>query len=102
MPLTVVRQTADGRPLDEVIPPNAILNRILPKYDDASFPLLRYVDPYDDTIFNSSQMRGFVEEWDRLIQTAPDEETLLFLERVRRMAEDCQKNPHTFLCFVGD
>jgi hypothetical protein len=88
--------------LEEAVPQNATLNRLLPTFEDISFPMLRFVDSYGNTIFNSNQMHGFLPEWDRLSQVVTAEEDSQFLSRVRQMAETCRKNPHTFLRFVGD
>ena len=95
-------QTIDGKRLEEVVPVDAALNRLLPPAEDASFPMRRFIDPYGDTIFSTNQMHGFLPEWDRLSQGATGEEDSKFLLLVREMAERCKKNPHTFLRFVGD
>jgi hypothetical protein len=102
MPLKVVLQTIDGKRLEEAVPKNATLNRVLPTFEDVSFPMLRFVDPYGNTIFSTNQMQGFLPEWDRLSQGVTAEEDSQFLARVRQMAERCRKNPHTFLRFNGD
>jgi hypothetical protein len=102
MPLWVVLQTLDGKRLDEAAPPAVALNRVLPSFEDESFPMLRFIDPYGNTLFNTNQMFGFLSEWDRLIGAINDDEISKFMMRVRSMAERCQKNPHTFLRFIGD
>lgn len=101
MPLKVVLQTADGKRLAEAVPPAAALNRLLP-IGDASFPLLRFVDPYGDTIFNGVQMQGVLPELNRLSQRVIDNQESEFLLIVNGMAERCKKEPHTFLRFIGD
>jgi len=101
MPLKVVLQTIDGKRLAEAVPPKAALNRLIP-FGDVSFPLLRFVDPYGDTIFNGAQMRGFLPEWSRLIQGVTDKQDSEFLLSVRSMAEKCEKEPHILLRFIGD
>ncbi len=55
MPIKVALQTIDGKKLREVVPTKALLNRLLPM-GDSRFPILRYVDPCSNTIFNSAQM----------------------------------------------
>jgi hypothetical protein len=73
MPIKVALQTIDGKKLKEVVPTKALLNRLLPMRD-ARFPILRYVDPYSDTIFNGAQMYPLIEELDQLIKDAASEE----------------------------
>jgi hypothetical protein len=102
MPLKVVHQTMNGKRLEEAVPVRATLNRVLPTVEDASFPMLRFIDPFGDTIFSSHQMLGFLPEWDRLRKAVSDPEDLQYLDRVRRMAEECKKNPDTVLRFIGD
>src|SRR5258708_35875733 len=93
MPLKVVLQTIDGKRLAEAVPPKAALNRLIP-FGDVSFPLLRFVDPYGDTIFNGAQMRGFLPEWSRLIQGVTDKQGAEFLLSVRSMAERSDRGTH--------
>jgi len=80
----------------------AELNRLLPTFDDLTFPLLRLIDPYGDTLFSSNQMHGFIPEWDRFALNVQKHEDRELVKHVREVAEKCQKNPHTFLRFRGD
>jgi hypothetical protein len=84
-----------------VIPFNTVLELLLP-FGDTSFPMLGFIDPYGNTLFNSAQMQLFIPEWDRLMRNVTDQEDLRFLQKVREMAESCKAKPHTFLRFVGD
>jgi hypothetical protein len=99
--LTVALQTLDGKKLGEVIPTRTILNRIIP-FGDPSFPLLRFVDEYGDTLFSTSQMEGFLPEWNVLITRAANDDEKEVLLQIRRLAEKCKAEPHTFLRFGGD
>jgi hypothetical protein len=73
VPIKAVPQTIHGKEQGKVLGDRAILNRILP-IGDPRFPMLRYVDPYSNTIFNGTQMYPVLEELDRLIAEAADEE----------------------------
>ena len=42
------------------------LARLLPAFDDESFPLLRQIDPYDYTEFDASQVPAVIAELERL------------------------------------
>jgi hypothetical protein len=101
MPLWVVLQTIEGKRLDEAAPVGAALNRLLP-FGNSSFPLLGFIDPYGNTIFNGTQMQTFLPEWDALVQGVMNEQDLEFLHKVRAMAERCKAEPHIFLRFIGD
>jgi hypothetical protein len=74
MPLSVIWQTLNGKRFEEIHPMKAELNRLLPIFDDQSFPLLRLIDPYGDTLFSSNQMHGFIPEWDRFTATVHENE----------------------------
>ena len=63
MLLKVIRQTMNGKRLEEAVPELATLNRVFPTVEDASFPMLRFIDPFGDTIFSSHQMLGFLPVW---------------------------------------
>ena len=55
------------------------LNRCLP-IGDESFPLLRYVDPYGNVVFNHLQMQQLLEEINSLISGCSDQESKDLLE----------------------
>ena len=101
MPLKVALQTIRNVSRREVLPPRALLNRILP-IGDESYPLLQYVDEYGNTIFNGRQMRQFLKEWDLLMSRAESQDERESLLQIRRLAEECEEHPHLFLRFIGD
>jgi hypothetical protein len=74
------------------------LGRLLPDFDDLSYPLLRLVDPYGDTYFSSYQMAGLLPEISRLQEQRADDA----LAQLARLAEHCRDRVHSFLTFLGD
>ena len=64
--------------------------------------MLQYIDEYGNTIFNGLQMRGFIIEWDRLTETLTDPKQRKIALDIRRLAEECKRNPQTYLRFIGD
>jgi hypothetical protein len=65
--------------------------------------LLRYVDPYGDTVFNGIQAADLVGEIERLATS--DNVTDLErrgLDRLRVMAERCRDAVHLYIWFIGD
>jgi hypothetical protein len=78
-----------------------MLNRILP-IDDPRFPMLRYVDPDGNTIFNGWQMYPLLEELDRLAAEVSNEEGKALIAQIRDLAIHCRDHPHEFLRFIGD
>jgi hypothetical protein len=102
MPIAVYLQNIDGaRRLEMVVDPEWGLNKVLPM-DDPSFPLLQYVDPYGETIFNPNQMPQIIEELERLMDDPSKREYRDLLARVRSLAIRCQGARHLYLRFSGD
>jgi hypothetical protein len=101
MGISVALQTIDGKKLGSVTKTWGILDRVLP-IGDPRFPMLRYVDPDGNTIFNGQQMYPLLEELDRLAQEFSSVEENDLLAQVRELAVHCRDHPHTFLRFIGD
>ncbi|MEU8611133.1 hypothetical protein AB0C29_24415 [Actinoplanes sp. NPDC048791] len=77
----------------------AEINRLCERAAAAGMPMLGYVDEYDDTYFNLSQMRLVIPELEQLAGSAsPDEsgmaQQLLALARMVSM--------HDHMIFIGD
>jgi hypothetical protein len=68
---------------------------------DAHFPLLRYIDPDSNTLFNGTQMYPVIEELDQLISSVEGEEKDVLIS-VRELAIYCRDHPQTYLRFIGD
>ena len=101
MPLTVRLQTIKNEKLEEVVPPDALLDRILP-IGDRSFPLLQFIDEYGNAIFNGRQMPQFLKEWDVVMRMVGSKEQQEALPKIRHLAIRCENEPHLFLRFIGD
>jgi hypothetical protein len=70
----------------------------LPTYDDSSYPYLRLIDPYGDTIFSRYQMVVGLPELEALQRQRHSPE----LEAVISLARRCANEVHTYLAFIGD
>ena len=62
------------------------------------FKLLKYLDPYGDTIFNQLQMDDLIQDIQYLVKTEQNS----LLNEVLLLAERCKSEPHTYLSFYGD
>ena len=67
----------------------------------AELHLLANVDPYDDTVFNRSQVGTLVREVALLRRLHPDQEADAIRE-LGRLANLVEEKPHRYLVFVGD
>src|SRR2546430_1403314 len=68
----------------------------LTKVDD-SYRLLKYVDPYGDTIFNGPQMPDMLADIERLSAVAVLPAESRGLVRLQALAERCRDGTHLYL-----
>jgi hypothetical protein len=101
MAINVYLQDSEGKKEDQVFDMHYSLARVWP-VSDPSFPLLQYIDPYGNVIFNGSQMGEVQKELGVLIEQSSSEEQKDVLLRIRDLAAECAKRPHCFLRFRGD
>ncbi|HEX3791684.1 MAG TPA: hypothetical protein VHW44_27735 [Pseudonocardiaceae bacterium] len=64
-------------------------------------PMLGFVDPYDDTVFNRSQMRLVIPELRKLADDSPADEAQAARELIR-LASRIEHETHRYLLFNGD
>jgi hypothetical protein len=63
--------------------------------------MIRFVDPYGDTIFNHLQAAELCTELMSLLPGLPaDERTVI--ESIAELAQRCANEVHTYLWFIGD
>ena len=105
MNILVQLRDESGRPLRDsrdrpipVVTDGFEFARALPEHDDLSFPYLRLVDPYGNTVFSRYQMVVVIPELERLAESSSSRQ----VERVLEMARLCQATIHSYLVFIGD
>jgi hypothetical protein len=101
MSIEIILQRENGEAVDQVLDFHSDLGRIWPIGGEA-FPLLQYIDPYGNTIFNGPQMGEVIRELDSLAVSATTEAARSLLTEVRGLAVRCRNNEHLYLKFVGD
>lgn len=102
MGLSIALQNENGTPIDMVLDPKNHLHRLLPSHDDESYQCLRFIDWYGHTVFNRLQMPIFLSEWQRVRAKVKSDEECDLIDRVEKLAHDCQCEPHLYLRFIGD
>lgn len=60
--------------------------------------LLKYVDPYGDTVFNNLQIDDLVTDLE-LLKGFEDNE---LIDKIVSLAQECKSEIHTYLTFYGD
>lgn len=102
MGLCIALTNEGGENLGFVTDDKNFLHKLLPSVDDDSSPMLASIDWYGDTVFNSVQMRRFMQEWDILKQRARSVEEAQLAAAVKSLAERCRDEVHLYLKFIGD
>lgn len=97
MPINVCLRTESGHVVS--VPGNAFLeSQDVPEVTDQSFPYLRLLDPYGDTVFSRWQMVAVLPELERLALAHPSER----MDAILGLARICARDIHTYLVFKGD
>lgn len=102
MSLVVHLRSGRGEVVADVVPPVGAGGFVAAAADRDEYPLLRWVDPYGDTVFSQLQMRGLVPELERLERDTNADELEDVIRAVLGLAERCATLPHHQLVFVGD
>ncbi|HKN36976.1 MAG TPA: hypothetical protein VJX16_27335 [Terriglobales bacterium] len=79
-----------------------MLHGVIPPRGELGFPVLRGIDPYGKTVFNHLQMEAFLGEWERVRDRAKDEAQREAWQKVKDMAQHCQRDRDLYLRFVGN
>jgi hypothetical protein len=67
---------------------------------DDKFLLLKYLDPYGDTTFNSLMFEDFIKDLNKLKELLPADKEQI--DTVISYAKKCSEDVHTYLKFYGD
>ena len=102
MSLVVHLRSGRGEVVADVVPPAGAGGFVAAAVDRDEYPLLRWVDPYSDTVFSQLQMRGLVPELERLERETTGDEHREVIRAVLGLAEQCATRPHHQLVFIGD
>jgi hypothetical protein len=76
-------------------------DRLLPT-DDAAFPILGRIDPYDDLDLDQAAMPDLINELNRLLPTANNEPERRGLQRFLALADLCSRTDNGSLVVIGD
>ena len=102
MSLVVGLRSGEGDLVDDVVPPPGAGSFTALVADREEYPLLRWIDPYGDTVFSQLQMRGLIPELERLMRETTDDGHSEVIRSVLGLSERCAALPHYQLVFVGD
>jgi len=100
MPLVIELRDNSGKVLG--VAGETSPSKMLPDITGDDFRLLRGVDEYDDTVFNSLQMTWLLQELKRLRETAGSPDQARLLDEIIGLGKQCAAMQHTYLVFLGD
>lgn len=101
VPITVELRDEAARVRSQVIEVTG-LSKLIPPLDDRSSDLLRFVDPYGDTVLNRQQAGVFAAELRSCLSSLTDIAERQAIESVIELAERCADEVHMYLWFIGD
>src|SRR5207302_113132 len=79
-----------------------MLYGVIPARDQMDFPILRGIDPYGKTVFHHPQMEAVLGEWERVRPRAKDESQREAWQKLKDMAQRCQRDRDLYLRFAGN
>jgi hypothetical protein len=104
MALVAQLETELGKPIAEIIDEADVLARAALNAADLgrSF-VLKYIDPYANTVFNRGQAIDFLRDLgDVRAEHATEPEVLTFLAELERLVRQCADANHLYIRFIGD
>ncbi|MFN8019895.1 MAG: hypothetical protein U0Q03_00070 [Acidimicrobiales bacterium] len=101
MPISVELRDERGCVASDVIEAR-ILTKLIPPLSERSSDLLRFVDPYGDTVFNRLQAGVLAAELRSCSADLLDPVERQAIDSVVELAERCADEVHMYLWFIGD
>jgi hypothetical protein len=101
MGINVILKDESGGVLGSVLDPEVVLSRFSLSATARSSRILQFLDPAVNLILNRAQSSALLEDLSGIIPQA-DARVKLVLERVRELAEQCERGTHLYIWFVGD
>jgi hypothetical protein len=102
MGLGIELQDERGGILSSTSDPKNLLSNLLPRLSDKSSLMLRYIDPFGDSVFNNLQMDQFLVEWAEVSSKVQTAEERKLVSTIEAMAQRVRDEVHLYLKFIGD
>ena len=82
--------------------PAAVMHRVTARLGSERFRLLRYVDPYGNTVFNGFQAADLMLDITDLAADVQGDDAAAFFEDLLRLVRRTRDEDHLYVRFVGD
>ena len=103
MSLSIILRDEFGNEISDMVVDTAnAITQTIAKAAALHLCCARFIDPYDDTVFNSLQALSMVDEWDMLHPLFTENECDAIWGDIRKLIAECANHPHTYLVFIGD
>jgi hypothetical protein len=87
----------------EIIPDDQnILSKIINTYNTSSCTLLKYIDPYGDTVFNHKQLNDLINDFSQIMNNSNESITKVYLRKVNSILVRNVNKVHVYFKFYGD
>lgn len=101
VPFNVELRDEAGVTLDSAVGVEGLAD-VLPSADDSSSAVLRFIDPYGDTVINRLQARPLVAELQSRVHLLRDETARDAVAAVADLVDRCADGVHLYVWFLGD
>jgi hypothetical protein len=100
----VILQDIEGKQISAVYDaPQNDLAHLVMDLDRSEFPLLYFVDPYGETIFNWRQVEALLDgEWQRFQKLAETDEARSLLREIEPLLVAASQGVDLYVKFFGD
>ncbi|MFV0312258.1 MAG: hypothetical protein ACK5KN_11500 [Dysgonomonas sp.] len=102
--LNIKVEDFEGVAISELIDINKTIARIIQRcYNSKTIRIIKYIDLYDDTIFNSIMVKDCILDIEDLITSLDlSREDIDVLLKLKSLCKETLKHPHLYLKFYGD
>lgn len=98
MTWTVILEN-ENRKMVEILSDELELELLDQLVNDHNIKLIKYLDPYGDTIYNCVQMHDLIEDLKYIKQKYPSNK---LIDEILKLAQLCLDKSHHYLIFYGD
>jgi lipopolysaccharide biosynthesis glycosyltransferase len=97
MSWTVILEDENQNPI-ETLDQEFVLNEISETLINKEFKLVKYLDPYGNTIFNRQQIDDLISDLEKIYSGSSD----IAIPGLIELAIRCKSEVHSYLVFYGD
>jgi hypothetical protein len=101
MSIYITIESEFGEKIDGIVDELNLLH-MKTEVEDSPYEIIKYIDPYGNTVFNRYQIEPLLSDIEKLSEENKSTEALEFLTNLKDFAMRCLNEVHTYLKFYGD